>query len=208
MKNKLKVVMPIYGLFLLIAGYLLLMYGKGPVEIWVNHHHFPFGDVFFKYATKLGEGVTLVLFAIGLARISRYVLFEGALVIIVQTILTFIAKRAFDIPRPSAWWPHDVTLNIVEGVSLHSRWSFPSGHTAMIFAVCGYLIIVARKSSWATLWLVIALTTAISRVYLAQHFLVDIYFGSLLGMGCAFAVHYHMNYWHPQLRKKWAKPLF
>ncbi|GJM60925.1 phosphatase PAP2 family protein [Persicobacter diffluens] len=205
MKKKLSIIAPIYLSLLIIDGVLLLMYGRGPMEVWVNQHHFPAGDVFFKYITYLGDGIILVLFFLGLLKVKKYYALEGGLVVLFQTLVTTFAKRVIwaDVKRPRVWFElNEIPMNVVEGVSLHSKWSFPSGHTAMAFGVATYLVIISNKVHWALMWFLLALLAAFSRVYLGQHFVVDIYFGSLVGVVSAFAVHYHMEYWHPELKLK------
>ena len=73
-------------------------------------------------------------------------------------------------------------LNMVEGVDIHSYHSFPSGHTATAFLAAALLIVTIKNKTLSVLAILVACMVGISRVYLLQHFLIDIYFGSIVGI--------------------------
>jgi membrane-associated phospholipid phosphatase len=60
--------------------------------------------------------------------------------------------------------------------------SFPSGHSASAFALFFSLAHITRQRSWEVFWLIMAVAVSYSRVYLSQHFLIDILGGSLIGI--------------------------
>ena len=80
--------------------------------------------------------------------------------------------------------------------------SFPSGHAAMAFALATFLSLVRGRA--ATGWLVVAVLTALSRVYLGHHFPSDVLVGSVVGAG-AGAVAYGVAFAAPSPRRpSWA----
>ncbi len=88
------------------------------------------------------------------------------------------AKLLIGRPRPRLWvfeghlWPI--------GPHLRSSFdSFPSGHSATIFAVCCILAVLWPRGRTALL--VLAALVALGRVYGGDHFLTDILVGSWLG---------------------------
>jgi membrane-associated phospholipid phosphatase len=171
-----------YALFLTIGVVILISYGKGDVLLWINQFHNPFWDTFFYYVTLIGDGwfVGLMLIPLGFIRISYSIqvlasyLTTGALV--------QILKRIFDLPRPLKYFGDAVVLNFVEGIKVFSNHSFPSGHSASAFSIFLVAAILVKNKVWGIVFFVCALIVAFSRVYTVQHFFIDIYFGSLIGV--------------------------
>ena len=84
--------------------------------------------------------------------------------------------------RPYYFLQSDVNFRIIEDFTYHSSNSFPSGHSASIFAICTVIAYQYKsKLSIQLLLVVIAVLVALTRVYLCQHFLQDIIAGSLIG---------------------------
>ena len=114
---------------------------------------------------------------------------------IVVTILSFLSKSFFLHPRPSAYYKQLGTLqdiSLVEGTTLlGGLTSFPSGHTMSGFALFTLLVFLLPKKKWVGLLLFsLALVVGISRIYLVQHFLKDVYVGALMGVGIATVIFY------------------
>jgi len=85
----------------------------------------------------------------------------------------------------------DVELPLVEGVRMNSWFSFPSGHTTSFFALAFVVSILFTKSQeprdkristivQITLFILAAIG-GYSRIYLSQHFTLDVYAGILVG---------------------------
>ncbi|QKX03400.1 phosphatase PAP2 family protein [Aquimarina sp. TRL1] len=72
-------------------------------------------------------------------------------------------------------------VKLIEGVKIRYVNSFPSGHTTCIFFIVSFLSVLIKKRmiSWGLF--VIGLLVGISRIYLVQHFFVDVYFGICFG---------------------------
>jgi membrane-associated phospholipid phosphatase len=110
------------------------------------------------------------------------------------TLFSSFLKYCFfdDVNRPFYIYqwiePHDIKY--VEGVQLNIHNSFPSGHATQAFAIFMCLAFAAKKNVVKLLLLCLALLTAFSRVYLSQHWLVDITAGSSIGMVFALIVEY------------------
>lgn len=94
-----------------------------------------------------------------------------------------------DVPRPSIFFEGHKILALVDGVQMLDLNSFPSGHSIAAFALGTFISLMLQKNSYSLMLFVMASLTALSRVYLAQHFLIDIMAGSLIGIIIATAYY-------------------
>ncbi len=184
-------------LLLLSSIVLLIIYPKAQLHIFSNQMHTPFLDTFFKYTTYLGDGTLIALLFIVLLFVKyRYALafLSGALA---ASLLINLIKKVLlhDAYRPSKYFELYETyqLHLVEGVKLHSFQSFPSGHTTTAFNLFFMLALLVENRWLKTLFLVIAAVVAYSRVYLSQHFLIDIVAGSVFGVVSIFISFYYFS---------------
>ena len=130
-------------LLFLIAGLVfLLTTEKGSIILYFNDQRSPEGDLFFLYATRLGEALPYLV-AIGY---FLFVRFRYALMMLLVglsvSIISLITKTFFDHNRPSLYFKElgvFEQLNLIEGIQLWEKHSFPSGHTMSAFAVYGTL---------------------------------------------------------------------
>ena len=172
----------LYLVSFVAGGIYLLKFSKGSLSIWINGYHNTFLDQYFRYATWIGDG----LFVVGLSVVL--ILFRPRLAIVLgfaytsTGILAQILKRIFDTPRPKLYFGTLKTLYFVPGIEILSYHSFPSGHSATAFSAFLIISYFVKNKALKAIFFVIALSVALSRVYLLQHFLVDIYFGSLIGV--------------------------
>ena len=169
--------------FLLGIGFLMISFGKGPSHLLVNKWNSPAADVFFKYATHLGDGaifaVVIVILAFVKFRWALYELFAALMTL----VFVFIAKQLIfkGMPRPTTYFENAEVLHLVEGVKTHAMNSFPSGHTITAFAVFMILVLMVKNNLLKALFMIIAILAGWSRVYLSQHFLGDVFSGALIG---------------------------
>ena len=171
------------GLYFFIVGSLLLAQEKGDLVLLLNRHHHPLLDVLFKYLTYLGDGifvVPLILFLLLFVNI-----FEG-IVMLASVLVSFLTVQFLKIyvfpemMRPLRYFPASVHLNFVEGVEIHAHNSFPSGHSAQAFSIFLVLTLFSKNKNWSVLFFFMAFLVTVSRMYLAQHFFIDTYFGALI----------------------------
>ena len=179
-----------YLAFLTAGGYLLLTVQKGAILLWLNAKNTPFWDNFFKYTTYFGEGLTiciifLLFFILYKTRYSLYIFLGYA----TSGILAQIIKRIANTPRPKRFFGDSISLHFVSGVAVYSYNSFPSGHSATAFSFFFVLSIITKNKPFGLIYFVAALLVGISRIYLVEHFFVDVYFGSILGVICTIIVY-------------------
>lgn len=184
-----------FGLFLAIGALLLLQMDTGDEIFFFSDRRTFFGDLFFRYFTRAGEELGYFL-ALGILLFVRY---RHAVAIpllgLSVGLMSFLAKAFFRHDRP---FPYLRKLglfdqvNVVDGVTLNGGAnSFPSGHTMSAFALFAFLALcLPRKRFTGPLLFLAALLVGISRIYLVQHFLKDIYIGAILGVLIALSWHY------------------
>lgn len=181
-----------YILFIIFGALLIFASAKAATHLEFNQHHIPFFDVFFYYATYLGDGITAVFIVLALLFISyRYALIT-ALSVIISAIITQLLKHFVfsDIVRPKKYFEGLQQLYFVPDVENYLYNSFPSGHTTCAFALYFSAAMCCKNNLLKFLFFTIALTAAYSRVYLSQHFFEDVYAGSFIGTITAFFVYY------------------
>jgi membrane-associated phospholipid phosphatase len=180
-----------FGFFLLMVMMFVMLtsYSKADSFIILNAYHSRALDHFFIVYTNAGDG----LFSIGIAVILFFFRrFLAGIEIIVAFLLSGaivqLLKYIFPMPRPSVFLANAHYSHFIENVTLTGHASFPSGHSASAFALATLLSLFdnnKRRSYW---YLLAAALVAYSRIYLGQHFLQDVYWGSIDGFISALIV--------------------
>lgn len=187
-----------YLVAILTGSFFLVKFSKSDIHLWINQFHSNFFDHFFSYLTYLGDGIFLPLFLaiMILIRFRESILL--IVVFLVSGLMVQLLKRAFfgDVPRPGKFFEGLNTLYLIPGVDPLCCNSFPSGHSATAFAVFFTFAMVCKKWWAKTSFFVLASLVAFSRVYLSQHFLVDIMAGSFIGMITVIGCYPLLNRYH------------
>ncbi len=187
-----------FFLFLFIAGIILLLTKQGDEIFFFTDKRSVFADVFFRFATNLGDGITFIFAAI----FFIFIRFRTALVILLLGFAVLFTsastKRMFALPRPYSFFEETDffdKITFVEGVRVNrGATSFPSGHTMTAFALYGFLALtLSNKRGIGLLLFLTALSVGISRIYLVQHFLRDVYLGAITGLMLAIIFHFLHN---------------
>jgi membrane-associated phospholipid phosphatase len=181
----------VFALYIIAGAVGFLFYIQGNEILFFDAHHTPFLDIVFVGLTHMVEGLVLTLIALFLlfVRLKYFVLYNIVLIavgIVVQSLKHFVFA---DHLRPSLFFQGKYQLHFVEGLPIFTQYSFPSGHTALAFAVFFLLAIFAQRTWASMLFLLLAFGVGISRIYLLQHFWIDVYFGSLIGICITLVVY-------------------
>lgn len=180
-----------FFIFITIGLAYVLSFEKGTMVLYFNNNQSAFYNLFFRLATLLAEGGALALIFMLLIWFSFGKAFIMLVAFMVNSILVqFLKKIVFNMPRPALFYKEVVELNYLEGVSTNYYHSFPSGHTAAAFLVFSMLAIYTRNKFLQFSLCLIAISVGISRVYLLQHFVVDVVFGALLGVVVSYVTFY------------------
>ena len=183
--SRVKVLWPFAAAFILLGVYLFE--DKGTVLMALNRSHTGFWDGFFAYATELGNAFTaLLLLPFVLMRKYKWLaVYLLAFVLHVVFVHLFKQWLAADALRPLGYYAEMnqvELLQLVEGVKVRRFNSFPSGHTTTIFYLVSFFALLIRKNWTSVLLLAIGVIGGMSRIYLAQHWFIDTYFGFLFGV--------------------------
>lgn len=171
----------ITALLLLICSFL---YGKIDFFLLLNGNLGKPADLFFKFWTNMGDGfwwvVVLILFI--LFRRRRIPLLIGAFACSELLIQLFKSALIPDEARPTKAITDGSIIHTVSGVELHLISSFPSGHTVEIFTFFLLASLLIDKKWIIPVGFIYALLVGYSRIYLAQHFPLDVGGGMIIAM--------------------------
>jgi membrane-associated phospholipid phosphatase len=165
----------------------VLAFNKGEVEYFVNQHYTTYFNYFFSITTHYGDGMFA---AIALLSIILFVSVRDGLSITAMSLLLSAVVQSMkhlwfgDLVRPKLFLK-DLPLNFVPGIEIHSFNSFPSGHTAQAFLLSFIFCQLFKSNVYTLIFFMLALFTAMSRVYLLQHFVVDVYAGAIAALVCS-----------------------
>ncbi len=188
-----------YILFASIALTSLLLSSKANIAISINKLHCNLCDFSFKYITYLGTAIPLVILnLIFILQKKKKELLIGLLSSILLISIISIFKKLIYAERPSMYFYHfntDYIFHYVKGVALHSYQSFPSGHTATAFVTffLAAIFLSSNKTILQIIYFFLAFLVAYSRMYLFQHFLIDIFAGALVGILCVLIAYFLTN---------------
>lgn len=171
-------------LIILFSAILFLAFnGKEAAFISLNSYHPFYLNVFFINYTFMGDGIfALCLIAVMFFYFKKK---QCALALLGSFLISGFAaqliKNLVNSPRPKLYFEAGTYLNFIDGVTLTGNSGFPSGHTATAFAIATVLALMAKNKKWQLLILPAVALVGYSRIYLAQHFLMDVIAGALLG---------------------------
>ena len=149
-------------------------------------------DLFMQSISEIGDVFYTLIFAIALVIVkrTRRIGVTVMILIVISTILSGYIKCGMDRERPSiefSGYPFPLPIE-PDTFSLFCEGSFnasfPSGHTirAVIFGIILGYVLSNRFPRGCYLLLLYPLLMAISRVYILQHYPMDVIGGSILGV--------------------------
>ena len=203
----------------LILGITLLRVPKAELHLQLCQPHTVFLDSLIPFFTNLVDWLpylTVVLLLFYRAGWSTFL----ATNLLLSTLIVQPIKHLLRAPRPLTWFAEnmpDVVLPLVEGVKMNLWLSFPSGHTTTFFVLFFTLSIIAcaqnikGKYVVSLLCFLAASFGAYTRIYLSQHFALDIFAGICIAIFSTLILYYilvlrtkntHFWAWNVQKLKK------
>ena len=181
----------------LILAVALLVIPRAELHLALCQPHTTFLDTIIPFFTNLVDWLPYLIVVLLLFYRAGWSTFLASNLLLTTLIVQPI-KHIVHAPRPITWFADnmpDVTLPLVEGVRMNHWLSFPSGHTATFFALffCVSIILCAEnvkgKYILSFLCFLCASFGAYTRIYLSQHFALDIFAGILIAV-CSTLILY------------------
>jgi len=162
----------IAGLMLVIGSFVI---GKNEFFLYLNINGGAFADFFFTYCTNLGDGIIWVPFILFFIFYKQKLLPLVISAMLISTLFVQISKNYIypDEARPTKAITEQSSIHTVKGVEVHTSNSFPSGHTTTVFCIFLLGCLFTPSIIFLLAGFIMALLTAYSRIYLAQHFPLD-----------------------------------
>lgn len=178
----------LFLLFWLTSVIVLIFIDKDEVELFINSISLPFFDKFFYWITFLGHGtfasILLILMLLKNYYHSLYLFFT----LILVAFFSNLFKRIIFFQHLRPMWNlyYDDLHRVIFEAPVNYLRSFPSGHAMTVFAVAFILAVIFNKRIYTYILFLVAVIVCISRIYLLQHYFVDIVWGSLIGISSAY----------------------
>lgn len=185
---------------LLVLGIALVVVPKGELHLLLCQPHTAFLDTWMPRYSNLVDWLPYLLIVLLLFYRAGWSVFLAGNMLLTTVIVQTI-KHIVNAPRPLTWFATnmpDATLPLVEGVKMNYWLSFPSGHTTTFFALFFTLSLlimdshVRGKNIYAFLCFVLAAIGAYTRIYLSQHFALDIFAGILIAVVSTLILYYFL----------------
>ena len=173
---------------------------EGNILLWLQENlRNDFGLILFQIITHFGTGGIFWIALTAVLLINKKTRRVGSMCT-VSIVLTFLVNNLILknlVARTSPYF-------IIEGLTTvgmrPSDFSFPSGHTAISFCVACVLFRNLPKK-WGSLFLILAVLIAFSRLYLYVHYPTDVLAGILLGLIVSVAANVICRLAEPHIRK-------
>lgn len=190
--SSLRVFLYLLAIFTIIGTVLLFKFDKGDIFLYLNSKGSKVLDELFKLITLLGLGGLLAILAVIFLFIRYYYSILFAVSLILAGIFSYLLKQVIfkGMPRPAGVFDLENLPHIVEGLDIHKYNSFPSGHTMTAFSLGVILTLILKNRTWGIVVFVVCFAVGISRIYLIQHFFMDVYAGALIGTAYTLLIHY------------------
>ena len=200
----------------LVLGTLLLFFPKGELHLLLCQPHTPFLDTIVPIFSDLVDWLPYLLVFLLLFYRAGWATFLASNLLL-STLIVQPIKHLINAPRPLTWFAEnmtDVALPLVDGVKMNLWLSFPSGHTTTFFVLFFSISIILctenirGKNILSLLCFLLATFGAYTRIYLSQHFTLDIFAGILIASFTTILLYYFLvqktkntRFWEWNLQK-------
>lgn len=175
----------------LLAGHGLLYIDATAILRCINGMHTPWLDLVMVWSTRLVQAPLIIFLFVLIGVFVNKRAFVLSLISFTVAGLSAQALKRFvfsDRLRPHAVLDYE-SWHRVEGFALAENFSFPSGHSAVAFAIALSVVVSTSSKPVKGIALCIALVIGFSRMYLLMHFYHDVFAGMLLGLLSAGIVY-------------------
>ena len=172
--------------FLVSGIFVFLTTKHGDVVLFVNRYSREAWDPIALFLTNFGLGSYAVALMILLLFVRIRIGLTGLISLAFSGIFTNVLKKVvfFERMRPFNYFYYDDFSRFIYSAELNYHFSFPSGHTMTAFSALSALAYFTGQKWLGALFFAFAMLVGFTRIYLLQHFFLDVYFGALLGGVC------------------------
>ena len=184
----------------LVLGIALLITPKAELHLALCQPHTTGLDTIVPIITNLVDWLPYLCVILLLFYRAGWATFLASNLLL-STVIVQPIKHIVCAPRPLTWFAEnmpDVTLPLVEGVRMNHWLSFPSGHTTTFFVLFYSLSIilcaenVTGKMILSFLCFLCASFGAYTRIYLSQHFALDVFAGILIAVFSTLSLYFFL----------------
>lgn len=170
-----------------VVGLYICIVSRVEGFIMMNSFHTQFLNYIFNLITFIGDGLfTIILSILFFVFFKKYRKLSLVLLIayLSSGIFAQVFKNLIHAPRPSLYFAmHNYTYYIDTFANSRSGFtSFPSGHSSSAFALITVLSIYCKRKYMSIFFITTGVLAGYSRVYLAHHFLIDVFAGAIIGI--------------------------
>jgi membrane-associated phospholipid phosphatase len=170
-----------------ICSLFLCFFARVNGFIMLNSFHTYSLNYFFNAVTFLGDGTfsfALIMGILVFFKKYRNLAFLLLLAYLLSGFFSQVLKNIITAPRPSVYFSeHHYKFYLDTFASSGVGYSsFPSGHTATTFALATIFSTYLKKKYICICSIFLSFLVGYSRVYLAHHFLIDVFAGALIGI--------------------------
>ena len=184
----------------LILGIMLLVIPKAELHLTLCQPHTVFLDSLVPVFTNLVNWLPYLVVLLLLFYRAGWATYLASNLLL-STLIVQPIKHIVHAPRPLTWFAEnmpDVSLPLVEGVKMNHWLSFPSGHTTTFFVLFFTLSIILcaenikGKNILSFICFLCASFGAYTRIYLSQHFTLDIFAGILIALFSTLSLYFFL----------------
>ena len=195
---------------------LLAIIPKGELHLLLCQPHMPFLDTIVPVFSDLVDWLPYLVVVLLLFYRAGWATFLASNLLL-STLIVQPIKHLVNAPRPLTWFAEnmpDVALPLVDGVKMNLWLSFPSGHTTTFFVLFFSISIILcaenirGKNILSLLCFLLATFGAYTRIYLSQHFALDVFAGILIASFSTILLYYFLvlktkntRFWEWNLQK-------
>ena len=200
----------------LVLGIALLLIPKAELHLALCQPHTSFLDAVIPAFTNLVDWLPYLVVLLLLFYRAGWATFLASNLLF-STLIVQPTKHIVHAPRPLTWFAEsmpDVSLPLVQGVRMNYWLSFPSGHTTTFFVLFFSLSIILcaenikGKNILSFIFFLGASFGAYTRIYLSQHFALDIFAGILIAVFSTLSLYFFLvkktqntHFWGWNVRK-------
>lgn len=184
----------------LVLGTTLLVVPKAELHLALCQPHTHFLDTIVPIFTDLVDWLPYLCVVLLIFYRAGWATFLASNLLL-STLFVQPIKHIVHAPRPLTWFAEnmpDISLPLVEGVRMNYWLSFPSGHTTTFFVLFFSLSIilyaenVKGKNILSLICFLCASFGAYTRIYLSQHFALDIFAGILIAVSSTLVLYFFL----------------